>query len=118
MLLTVVADRLFGQHVTRREWIGVALAAAGLAFLAATLGDTAKTRPLRLRGAAPPSRSSSFTACAGLAVLPVAARRAAGGRLGAAAGLLWVRLRHFDQGAVEPRLGAGARQSSSTPSSS
>ena len=41
VLLTVVADRLFGFTVTRREWIGVALTAAGLAFLAATLGDTA-----------------------------------------------------------------------------
>ena len=37
VLLTVVADRLFGLHVTRREWIGVALTATGLAFLAATL---------------------------------------------------------------------------------
>ena len=37
VLLTVVADRLFGHDVTRREWIGVALTAAGLAFLAATL---------------------------------------------------------------------------------
>jgi drug/metabolite transporter (DMT)-like permease len=41
VLLTVTADRLFGFRVTRREWIGVALTAAGLAFLAATLGDTA-----------------------------------------------------------------------------
>jgi drug/metabolite transporter (DMT)-like permease len=37
VLLTVVADRMFGHRVTRREWIGVALAALGLAFLAATL---------------------------------------------------------------------------------
>ena len=37
VLLTVVADRLFGLHVTQREWIGVALTATGLAFLAATL---------------------------------------------------------------------------------
>ncbi len=37
VLLGVVADRLFGFTVTRREWIGVALTAAGLAFLAATL---------------------------------------------------------------------------------
>jgi len=44
VLLTVVADRAFGLEVTRREWIGVALTAAGLAFLAATLdggGDSA-----------------------------------------------------------------------------
>ena len=37
VLLTVTADRLFAHEVTRREWVGVALAAAGLAFLAATL---------------------------------------------------------------------------------
>ena len=41
VLLTVTADRLFAHEVTRREWVGVALAALGLAFLAATLGDTA-----------------------------------------------------------------------------
>src|ERR687896_569583 len=44
VLLTVVADRLFGFEVTRREWVGVGLTAAGLAFLAATLdgaGDSA-----------------------------------------------------------------------------
>src|SRR5688500_20170658 len=40
VLLTVTADRLFAHEVSRREWIGVALAALGLAFLAATLGDT------------------------------------------------------------------------------
>src|SRR4051794_27981592 len=40
VLLTVTADRVFGQRVTRREWIGVALTAAGLAFLAATLEGT------------------------------------------------------------------------------
>src|SRR6266498_2232160 len=36
-MLTVTADQLFAHEVTRREWIGVALAALGLAFLAATL---------------------------------------------------------------------------------
>ena len=44
VLLTVVADRLFGLDVTHREWIGVGLTAAGLAFLAGTLeggGDSA-----------------------------------------------------------------------------
>ena len=44
VLLTVIADRMFGLPVTRREWIGVALTAAGLAFLAATLGDTGHSR--------------------------------------------------------------------------
>ncbi|MGI8622102.1 MAG: hypothetical protein ACR2NB_01135 [Solirubrobacteraceae bacterium] len=39
-LLTVIADRVFGLEVTRREWIGVAVTAIGLALLAATLGNT------------------------------------------------------------------------------
>lgn len=40
VLLTVVADRMFGFEVSRREWIGVALVAIGLCFLAATLGES------------------------------------------------------------------------------
>lgn len=44
VLLTVVADRLFGLSVSRREWVGVALTAAGLAILAATLGDTGASK--------------------------------------------------------------------------
>jgi uncharacterized membrane protein len=40
VLVTVIADRFFGHSVSRREWIGVALTAAGLTFLAATLGGT------------------------------------------------------------------------------
>lgn len=43
VLLTPIADRLFGFKVTRRELIGVGLTAAGLAFLAATLGDVAES---------------------------------------------------------------------------
>ena len=40
VLLTVLANSMFAHHVTRREWIGVAMTAAGLAFLAATVGST------------------------------------------------------------------------------
>src|ERR1700749_3021782 len=40
VLVTVLADRVFGQSVTRREWIGVGLTAAGLGVLAATVGGT------------------------------------------------------------------------------
>jgi len=39
-LLTVLANSFFGHHVTTREWAGVAMTAAGLAFLAATMGST------------------------------------------------------------------------------
>ena len=41
VLLTVFASRLFGVTVSKREWIGVAVTAAGLAFLAATLDGSA-----------------------------------------------------------------------------
>ena len=43
VLLTPIADRLFGFKITRRELIGVGLTAVGLAFLAATLGDVAES---------------------------------------------------------------------------
>ena len=90
VLLTVSADRLFAHEVTRREWLGVALAAAGLAFLAATLD-----------GAADEAHSDYETArlvpyVAGCAVLATAAAIAAGrsthraGILyGISAGLYW-----------------------------
>ncbi len=88
-MLTAVADRFFAHHVTRREWIGVALAAAGLAFLAATLnggGDSAQSG----------YQTGTLTVfvgaigAAGLAV-GVAARGTAraGVLMGASAGLLW-----------------------------
>jgi drug/metabolite transporter (DMT)-like permease len=38
VLLGIVAERWFGFHLGRREWTGVALTAAGLAFLALTGG--------------------------------------------------------------------------------
>jgi hypothetical protein len=89
VLLTVIADRLFGFTVTRREWIGVALTAAGLAFLAATLdgagddahNDYAVATLVVYVGAA----AGLGLACAG------AARRTehGGALLAAAAGLLW-----------------------------
>jgi hypothetical protein len=90
VLLTVIAERLFGFHVTRREWIGVALTAAGLAFLAATLGDSAggrhsdyTTGTLALYVGALTAASLALMA----AVLRVSAH--AGTLLAAAAGLQW-----------------------------
>src|SRR4051794_14217482 len=43
-LLTVVADRVFGYSVTRREWIGVGLTALGLAVLAGTMSGVGSER--------------------------------------------------------------------------
>jgi drug/metabolite transporter (DMT)-like permease len=89
VMLTVVADRFFAHEVSRREWIGVALAAAGLAFLAATLD-----------GGADEAHSDYETATltvfvavvivAGIAVA-IGGRRTprAGVLFGASAGLLW-----------------------------
>ena len=100
VMLTVVADRFFAHQVTRREWIGVALAAAGLAFLAATLdggadeahSDYEAATPDRLRrGVSPRRRSPSAVAGRGRP-----ARRRPLRRLGRAA---LGGLRHDDQGA-------------------
>ena len=85
VLVTVLADRLFGQVVTRREWIGVGLTAAGLAFLAATLegaGDSAHS-------------AYDGTALAVVVIgstvvgLVLAARSRSGPVLAVSAGLLW-----------------------------
>ncbi len=108
VLLTVVADPLFGIRVTRREWLGVGMTAAGLAFLAATLDGDAGSAHSRYD----PSTLAVFislVSAGGLALavssgLPRARRRAtlepaerggaqsSGGRpalLAVSAGLLW-----------------------------
>jgi hypothetical protein len=89
VLLTVVADRVFGYEVTRREWIGVALTAIGLAFLAATLEHGAD-------GAHSDYTPATLAVFVGAltAVAVVAWRVARPGRAGApalalSAGLLW-----------------------------
>lgn len=85
VLLTVLADRLFGIPVTRREWIGVGLTAAGLAFLAATLGHDG-------RDAASHYSNGTLAifvgavAAAGLALVAVSRRASV---LAVSAGLLW-----------------------------
>jgi hypothetical protein len=85
VLVTVVASTVFGEAVSRREWIGVACTAAGLAFLAATLertGDSAHDRygDFQLLLA---------VAGASAAGLLLAARGRSGPLLGVSAGLLW-----------------------------
>jgi multidrug transporter EmrE-like cation transporter len=107
VLLTVIADRVFGYEVTRREWIGVGLTAVGLAFLAGTMHGTADSR----HSAYDPSTLAVYVgAAAGVGLLAAAAARrtiAGGPALALSAGLLWgasdVSIKalshHLDQGA-------------------
>ena len=86
VLVTVVGSRLFGEEVTRREWIGVALTAAGLAFLAATLEGTGDVAHADYGGWA----LGLYVGLATLAGLGlVVARGGSGLALAVAAGLLW-----------------------------
>jgi hypothetical protein len=86
VLLTVVADQLFGIEVTRREWIGVTLTAAGLATLAATLhGDAHSAHSHYAAGVL--TVFLLATAGGGLLVTAMFSRRASA--LAVAAGLEW-----------------------------
>ena len=90
VLLTVVAERIFGLPVSRREWIGVGLTAAGLAFLAATLGDTGDSKHSDYTT----STLVAYVGVISLVTIPLmfaAARteRHSGTLLAAAAGLQW-----------------------------
>ena len=90
VLLTVVADRLFGHSVTRREWIGVGLAALGLAFLAATLEGTGDSAHSDYDAATLAIFLIVVTGLAiGVAVVGNRSRRHIGIMLGASAGLFW-----------------------------
>jgi hypothetical protein len=89
VFLTVIADRAFGFEVTRREWLAVALAAAGLAFLAATLDGAGHSAHSDFDPATI-ALYVSLVAVAGLVVSAAASGRSHTGVLfGAAAGLLW-----------------------------
>jgi drug/metabolite transporter (DMT)-like permease len=90
VLLTVMAERLFGIEVTRREWIGVALCAAGLAFLAATVGNTADDKHSHYVGSTLASYDAVLVGTS-LALMWLAHVRgdATGLALAVAAGLQW-----------------------------
>lgn len=90
VLLTVVADRLFGHRVTRREWIGVGLAALGLAFLAATLGGESSDGAHSDYDPATLGAFLAFVAALAVGVAVYGRNTAhAGVAFGASAGLCW-----------------------------
>jgi multidrug transporter EmrE-like cation transporter len=89
VLLTVIANGLFGFTVSRREWIGVALTAVGLAFLAATLGS-AGDEAYADWDAGPLTLYVGASAALGLAAAAASRRSEQGGTLLAvSAGLIW-----------------------------
>jgi drug/metabolite transporter (DMT)-like permease len=89
VLLTVFASRLFGVKVSRREWIGVAVTAAGLAFLAATLDGTADSAHADY-GTATLAAYIGLATVVGLVLVPLARVRPRDGVfLAIATGLLW-----------------------------
>jgi hypothetical protein len=90
VLLTVMAERLFAIHVTRREWVGVALCAAGLAFLAATVGDAGHDKHSDYTGSTLVTYDVLLVT-ASVALMWLAHRRgdATGLALAVAAGLQW-----------------------------
>lgn len=89
VLLTVTADRLFAHQVTRREWIGVGLAALGLAFLAATLEGTGD----EAHSSYETSHLVTYVVIVSVAAISVAiasiGRLREGVMLGVSAGLFW-----------------------------
>jgi hypothetical protein len=108
VLLTVIADRVFGFTVTKREWICVALVALGLAFLAATMHGAAGSRHSDYD---PDTLAVYVGSAIALGLLAAAAARrivAGGPALAVSAGLLWggsdVTIKalshHLDQGAL------------------
>ena len=90
VLLTPMADRIFGLDVSPREWLGVAVAAAGLALLAVTVGEGAREAYDDFQTGTLLAYVSVLTA---LAIACMVAVRGDTGRTGpvlaVAAGLLW-----------------------------
>jgi hypothetical protein len=89
VLLTVLANSAFGHEVSRREWAGVGMTAAGLAFLAATMSGTGDSAHADFT----PATLATYV---GVLVLAGSAAATAGWQtvrgaslVAAAAGLLW-----------------------------
>ena len=90
VMLTIVADRVFGHSVSRREWIGVAFVALGLAILAATSGEVADSARSTYGDGALARYVLLLTALGLLLCAPFTrVPKAAGMLLAVSAGLLW-----------------------------
>lgn len=88
VLLTPLAGKVFHLPTTRRDWIGVAITAAGLAALAATLGDSGDSAHRDFDAATLWLYVGILTAAAA-ACCAAAGTLRTGPALAVAAGLLW-----------------------------
>jgi hypothetical protein len=103
----VIADRVFGHDVSRREWLGVGLTAVGLAFLAATMERTGASRHSDYDAPVLAVYIGLITALGLAAAFGARRSRMGGPALALSAGLLWgasdVSIKalsdHLDQGA-------------------
>jgi len=90
VLLTPLAGRVFALTVTRRDWVGVAITAAGLALLAATLGNSGDSAHRSFEAPTLWVYVGILTALAALCCVAVAGdARRSGPVLALGAGLLW-----------------------------
>lgn len=87
--LTVLANRVFGHEVTQREWIGVAMTAVGLAFLAATVGNTGDSAHSACTAATLAAFVGLLTAAGAVAAVAGWQTRAGASLVALGAGLLW-----------------------------
>jgi hypothetical protein len=89
VLLTVLANQFFAHNVTRREWLGVGMTAAGLAFLAATMSGTGSEAHADYTPSTLALYVGGFTLLGLLASAAGWSARNGASVVAAAAGLLW-----------------------------
>jgi hypothetical protein len=89
VLLTVLANSVFAHEVTHREWIGVAMTAVGLAFLAATVGNTADNAHADFQPATLATYVGLLTAAGTAAAVAGWQTQTGASLVAASAGLLW-----------------------------
>src|SRR4029453_11582549 len=110
VFLAVLAERFFGFRLGRRQWVGLAITAAGLAVIGLTGGGGAESQRASL-AALIAIEGTIFAVVAALVRVSTRRRvlaRAEGLLLGAAAGALWgvsdVPLKYLTQGPPGPLL--------------
>jgi drug/metabolite transporter (DMT)-like permease len=111
VFLAVFAERFFGFHLGRRQWVGLAITAAGLVVIGLTSGGAEDSQSASL-AALIAIEGAIFAVVAALMRVSTRRRvlpRAEGLLLGAAAGALWgvsdIALKWLTQAAPGPLLG-------------